>query len=57
MCRDLRAASDWRPVLTLTARDAVVDRVRSLDVEADDYLIKPFAFVELEARLGMTTWC
>lgn len=51
MCRDLRAAGDWSPVLMLTARDAVVDRVRGLDVGADDYLIKPFAFVELEARL------
>jgi two-component system OmpR family response regulator len=51
LCQQLRAADDWTPVLMLTARDAVVDRVRGLDVGADDYLIKPFAFVELEARL------
>ncbi len=51
LCRELRASGDWSPVLMLTARDAVVDRVRGLDVGADDYLIKPFAFVELEARL------
>jgi two-component system OmpR family response regulator len=51
LCRELRAAGDWTPVLMLTARDAVVDRVRGLDVGADDYLVKPFAFAELEARL------
>lgn len=51
LCRDLRAAGDWSPVLMLTARDAVMDRVRGLDVGADDYLVKPFAFAELEARL------
>lgn len=51
LCRDLRAAGDWSPVLMLTARDAVTDRVRGLDAGADDYLIKPFAFAELEARL------
>jgi two-component system OmpR family response regulator len=51
LCRDLRAAGDWSPVLMLTARDAVTDRVRGLDVGADDYLVKPFAFAELEARL------
>jgi len=51
LCRDLRAAGDWSPVLMLTARDAVEDRVRGLDVGADDYLVKPFAFAELEARL------
>jgi two-component system, OmpR family, response regulator len=50
-CRELRAAGDWSPVLMLTARDAVTDRVRGLDVGADDYLVKPFAFSELEARL------
>ncbi len=50
-CRELRAAGDWSPVLMLTARDAVTDRVRGLDVGADDYLVKPFAFAELEARL------
>jgi two-component system OmpR family response regulator len=51
LCREIRAAGDWSPVLMLTARDAVSDRVRGLDVGADDYLVKPFAFAELEARL------
>jgi two-component system OmpR family response regulator len=51
LCADLRAAGNWTPVLMLTARDAVEDRVRGLDVGADDYLVKPFAFVELLARL------
>ena len=51
LCRELRAAGNWTPVLMLTARDAVTDRVRGLDVGADDYLVKPFAFAELEARL------
>lgn len=50
-CAELRAARNWTPVLMLTARDAVEDRVRGLDVGADDYLVKPFAFVELLARL------
>ena len=51
LCRELRASGNWSPVLMLTARDAVTDRVRGLDVGADDYLVKPFAFAELEARL------
>jgi two-component system OmpR family response regulator len=51
LCRDLRATGVQTPVLMLTARDAVADRVRGLDVGADDYLVKPFAFAELEARL------
>ena len=51
LCRELRASGDQSPVLMLTARDAVTDRVRGLDVGADDYLVKPFAFAELEARL------
>jgi two-component system, OmpR family, response regulator len=51
LCRDMRAAGNWTPVLMLTARDAVGDRVRGLDVGADDYLVKPFAFAELFARL------
>ncbi len=51
LCAELRAAGNWTPVLMLTARDAVPDRVRGLDVGADDYLVKPFAFVELLARL------
>jgi two-component system OmpR family response regulator len=48
---DLRGAGRWAPVLLLTARDAVEDRVRGLDLGADDYLTKPFAFPELLARL------
>jgi two-component system OmpR family response regulator len=47
----LRNAGVWAPVLMLTARDAVEDRVAGLDCGADDYLVKPFAFVELLARL------
>ena len=50
-CRRLRAAGVWAPVLMLTARDAVEDRVAGLDSGADDYLVKPFAFAELLARL------
>jgi two-component system, OmpR family, response regulator len=51
VCRRLRAAGRWQPVLLLTARDAVQDRVAGLDVGADDYLTKPFSFAELCARL------
>ena len=51
VCRRLRGAGRWSPVLMLTARDAVEDRVRGLDGGADDYLTKPFAFDELVARL------
>ncbi|HZD97437.1 MAG TPA: response regulator transcription factor [Micromonosporaceae bacterium] len=51
VCRRLREAGDWTPVLMLTARDAVPDRVRGLDLGADDYLTKPFAFAELIARV------
>jgi two-component system OmpR family response regulator len=51
LCAELRAAGRWTPVLMLTARDAVSDRVRGLDSGADDYLVKPFAFDELTARL------
>jgi len=47
----LRDKKDWRPVLILTAKDAVEDRVIGLDSGADDYLIKPFAFPELLARI------
>ena len=50
-CRRLRADGVWTPVLMLTARDAVEDRVRGLDGGADDYLTKPFSFAELMARL------
>ena len=51
VCRRLRDAGDRTPVLVLTARDAVPDRVRGLDAGADDYLVKPFALEELLARL------
>jgi two-component system OmpR family response regulator len=51
VCRRLRKAGRWMPVLMLTARDAVSDRVAGLDAGADDYLVKPFAFDELFARL------
>ena len=51
VCRRLRAAGDRTPVLMLTARDAVDDRVAGLDAGADDYLVKPFALKELQARL------
>ena len=50
-CRRLRADGLWLPVLMLTARDAVEDRVRGLDGGADDYLTKPFSLAELTARL------
>ncbi len=50
-CRRMREAGVWAPVLMLTARDAVEDRVAGLDTGADDYLVKPFAFAELLARL------
>ena len=51
VCRRLRLADRWSPVLMLTARDAVHDRVRGLDAGADDYLTKPFSFEELLARV------
>jgi len=50
-CRRLRDDGIWAPVLMLTARDAVEDRVAGLDGGADDYLTKPFSFAELLARL------
>jgi two-component system OmpR family response regulator len=50
-CRELRANDVWAPVLFLTARDGIEDRVRGLDNGADDYLVKPFSFAELLARL------
>ena len=50
-CRRLRERGVWTPVLMLTARDAVDDRVAGLDAGADDYLTKPFSFAELLARL------
>jgi len=54
-CRRLRGAGVWAPILMLTARDAVEDRVAGLDSGADDYLVKPFAFAELLARLRALT--
>ena len=51
LCRDLRAAGLDTPILMLTARESVQDRVHGLEVGADDYLTKPFAFSELVARL------
>lgn len=51
VCRQLRNAGRWMPVLMLTARDAIDDRVQGLDAGADDYLAKPFSFAELSARV------
>ena len=51
VCRELREAGVWSPILMLTARDGVEDRVAGLDGGADDYLTKPFSFAELLARL------
>ncbi|MEO5940678.1 MAG: response regulator transcription factor [Candidatus Limnocylindrales bacterium] len=51
VCRRLRAAGKWAPVLMLTSRTAVSDRVAGLDAGADDYVTKPFSFSELFARL------
>jgi two-component system OmpR family response regulator len=55
VCRRLRNDGVWSPVLMLTARDAVEDRVAGLDGGADDYLTKPFSFAELSARLRALT--
>lgn len=51
VCRELRGKGKWAPVLMLTARDDVEDRIRGLDAGADDYLVKPFSFGEFLARL------
>jgi two-component system response regulator MprA len=51
VCRRMRSGGDRTPVLMLTARDAIDDRVAGLDAGADDYLVKPFALRELQARL------
>lgn len=51
ICRRLRSSGNWTPVLMLTARTDIDDRVRGLDAGADDYLTKPFGFTELSARL------
>jgi len=55
VCHELRARGVRTPVIMLTARDAIEDRVRGLDSGADDYLVKPFAFSELLARLRALT--
>lgn len=55
LCRRLREADIWVPVLMLTARDEVGDRIRGLDAGADDYLVKPFSLMELAARLRALT--
>jgi len=51
VCRELRGHEIWTPILLLTARDAIDDRVVGLDAGADDYLVKPFALEELLARI------
>src|SRR5215210_5429954 len=51
VCRRLRAAGRWSPILMLTARDGFQDRVAGLDAGADDYVTKPFSFDELFARI------
>ena len=53
--RELRARNDHTPVLILTARDTVANRVEGLDAGADDYLVKPFALAELKARVRSLT--
>jgi two-component system OmpR family response regulator len=55
VCRELRESGVWSPILMLTARDGVEDRVAGLDSGADDYLTKPFSFAELLARLRALT--
>lgn len=55
VCRALRARKVWTPVLMLTALGAVESRVEGLDAGADDYLVKPFAFAELLARIRVLT--
>ncbi|MEZ4504620.1 MAG: response regulator transcription factor [Thermomicrobiales bacterium] len=55
LCRQLRTRGNTTPILMLTARDTVPDRVAGLDAGADDYLVKPFAFAELLARLRALT--
>ena len=55
VCRELRSRGNKTPILMLTARDTVDDRVTGLDTGADDYLVKPFAFKELVARVRAIT--
>jgi two-component system OmpR family response regulator len=51
ICRDLREAGDWTPILMLTAKDGDLDQAEALDTGADDYLVKPFSFPVLVARI------
>src|SRR6266699_6090233 len=51
VCRRLRSAGRWAPIVMLSVRTAVADRVTALDAGADDYLAKPFSFTELSARM------
>ncbi len=51
ICRHLRSAGDWTPILMLTAKDGDLDEAEALDTGADDYVVKPFAFVSLVARI------
>src|ERR1700730_6524390 len=51
LCKELRAARNLTPILMLTAKDTISDKVMGLNAGADDYLVKPFAFEELIARL------
>lgn len=51
VCRNLRAAGKTMPIIMLTARDAIADKVGGLDIGADDYMVKPFSFEELVARI------
>ena len=51
VCKSLRAEGNSTPILMLTAKDTIEDRVRGLDTGADDYIVKPFAFAELLARV------
>lgn len=55
VCRKLRSSEIWAPIIMLTARTSIEDRVEGLDVGADDYLTKPFSFAELTARLRALT--
>ncbi len=55
VCKELRRQRQWLPVLILSARDAVEDRVQGLNCGADDYLVKPFNFIELLARMRALT--
>ena len=57
LLREMRAAGNQTPVLILTARGTLEERVAGLDSGSDDYLAKPFAFAELVARIKALAWC